>query len=45
MKCLRLALRRQTKDIRKGKTPWEKDYNLATADNTSLFYEYLEMGN
>lgn len=46
-KLIKLLKRKCSKETREQKlahTPWEKDYKLEPAANTSLFYEYLEMG-
>ena len=46
-KLIKLVKRKCSKETREQKlarTPWEKDYKLQPASNTSLFYEYLEMG-
>ncbi|PVD28803.1 hypothetical protein C0Q70_11398 [Pomacea canaliculata] len=45
-KLIKLLKRKCSKETREQKlahTPWEKDYKLEPAANTSLFYEYLEM--
>ncbi|KAL8585793.1 hypothetical protein ACOMHN_037356 [Nucella lapillus] len=45
-KLIKLIQRKCSKETREQKlarTPWEKDYKLQPASNTSLFYEYLEM--
>ncbi|XP_076445347.1 anoctamin-1-like isoform X2 [Babylonia areolata] len=45
-KLIKLIQRKCSKETREQKlarTPWEKDFKMQPASNTSLFYEYLEM--
>ncbi|KAL5010330.1 hypothetical protein ScPMuIL_012635 [Solemya velum] len=43
IKMVKRFLRKETREQKLAKSPWEKDYTLDPAQNTSLFYEYLEM--
>ena len=44
VKLIKKKCSNETKEQKLAATPWEKDYKLQPASNTSLFYEYLEMG-
>ncbi|ESO84177.1 hypothetical protein LOTGIDRAFT_108628, partial [Lottia gigantea] len=43
IKMIKKKISKETRAQKLAKTPWEKDYKLGSAENTSLFYEYLEM--
>ncbi|XP_070190756.1 anoctamin-4-like isoform X3 [Littorina saxatilis] len=43
IKLIKRKCSKETREQKLARTPWEKDFKLQPASNTSLFYEYLEM--
>ena len=44
LKWIKKRCLKESTEKKMNKSPWEKDYRLECAAQTSLFYEYLEMG-
>jgi hypothetical protein len=45
IKLIKRFFSKETKAEKASRASYEKDYKLEAAQTTSLFYEYLEMGN